>query len=844
MAWRAGDVSFAAYFLTIVALGALLAFPPLARLWSEAHPWWLLVLTTLFVVIGLSQLALALVHRVASLFIAPAALPRMDFRAGIPVNARTLVVVPTLLGDESDAETLAEELEVRFLANRDPHLHFALLTDFPDWHEETRASDARVLDAACAAIETLNRRHAGEGGDIFYLLHRPRVWNEGQSAWIGFERKRGKLGDLNALIRGGSTERFSRIVGDPQPLRGVRYVITLDTDTRLPRDAARELVATMEHPLNRPRYREDGGLVVGGYGILQPRIGSTLPVEGVSSYAAIFGGDAGLDPYTRAVSDTYQDAFAEGSFIGKGIYDVDAFERILGDRFPDNRILSHDLLEGSYIRSGLATDVEFYERYPQSYLVDIARRYRWIRGDWQIAEWLFPTVPIAGGRREKNPLSALSRWKIFDNLRRSLVPVALTGLLVLGWFFLSGPLYWTLIVLEIVLLPALLDVALSLAQRSAETPFGQHLTSNARDAWRRFGQVVFSAACLPFEAWLSLDAIARTWWRVHVSRRRLLQWVASGTIERRVRHRLVGAVFVMWTAPLMALAMGAALLYLHANFAVAAPWLVLWLIAPLLAWWLSRVPDDSAQALDARQVAFVRNVARRTWAFFERFVGEEDHWLPPDNYQEQPIAKVAHRTSPTNIGLSLLANLAARDFGYVTLGELLARCSHTMQTLQGLARYRGHFYNWYDTTTLQPLYPLYVSTVDSGNLIAHLLTLRQGLLELIEAPLPTHATLAGIADTFAVLQDSTPTAHADRLNAFAAALKTAMAGDEAIGPHAMITTLRSLAQHAEAVHAEFMAIDDELASEWAGKLKRQCAAHLAEWIELLPDATSPITGEG
>jgi cellobiose phosphorylase len=843
LAWRPGDVAFASYFLTIVAMGALLAFPPLSHLWSDAIPLWLRALATVFTVIGLSQLALALVNRVASLFIAPIALPRMDFRAGIPEAARALVVVPTLLGSESEAETLAEELEVRFLANRDPHLHFALLTDFPDWYEETRPSDASVLEAASVAIETLNRRHAGEGRDIFYLLHRSRTWNEGQRAWIGFERKRGKLGDLNALLRSGATERFSRIVGDPAQLRGIRYVITLDTDTRLPRDAARQLVATMEHPLNRPRYSEDGRLVIGGYGILQPRIGSTLPAEGVSPYAATFGGDAGLDPYTRAVSDTYQDVFGEGSFIGKGIYDVDAFERILGERFPDNRILSHDLLEGSYIRSGLATDVEFYERYPQSYLVDIARRYRWIRGDWQIAEWLFPFVPLAGGRRERNPLSALSRWKIFDNLRRSLVPVALTGLLVLGWFFLPTPLYWTAIVLEIVLLPPLLDIALTLAQRSNETSIAQHLAINARDAGRRLVQIVFTAACLPFEAWQSIDAIARTWWRVHVSRRRLLQWVASGTVERRDRHRLIGAVRAMWIAPVAALAIGAGLLYLRTNFLIAAPWLALWLIAPVLAWRLSCVPDDSAQALDRSQIVFVRNVARRTWAFFERFVGEEDHWLPPDNYQEQPIAKVAHRTSPTNIGLSLLANLAARDFGYLTLRDLLDRCMRTLETLQGLARYRGHLYNWYDTTTLQPLYPLYVSTVDSGNLIAHLLTLRQGLLELIEAPLPSRATFAGIADTFAVLQDSTPAAHGERLMAFAETLRAVNASDDAISPRSMITTLRDLAQHADALHAAFLSIDDDAASEWSGKLKRQCAGMLAELLELLPNAAAPASGD-
>ena len=831
-AFRPGSAAFASYFFPVIALGLLLAVAPLVHLWESSTPTSIRLIAAFCAIVALSQLAVALINRAALLIATPRALPRMDFRRGIPADAPALVVVPTLLGSVAEAAELAEDIEIRFLANRDPNLRFALLTDFPDWHEETKDTDAPILDAATAAIEALNRRY---GADMFYLLHRPRLWDESERAWIGFERKRGKLSDLNALLRGGARDRFARLVGDIEALEGTRYVITLDTDTRLPRDTARQLVATMEHPLNRPRYDETLRIVVRGYGILQPRIGNALPPEGTSPYAGLFAGDVGIDPYTRAVSDTYQDLFAEGSFIGKGIYDVDAFERVLGGRFPDNRILSHDLLEGCYARSGLTTDIEFYERYPQSYLVDVKRRHRWIRGDWQIAAWLFAKVPVRESRRERNPLSALSHWKIFDNLRRSLVPVALLALLLMGWFVLPTPAFWTALVLEIVLVPPLVEVALTAARRSVESTVLQHLSWLAREAWRRSAQILFAAACLPFEAWLSIDAIARTFWRVHVSHRRLLQWATTSSVERSERPRLAAAARRMWIAPATAIVVGAALFALGANPWFALPWLALWALAPFFAWRSSVVSADPSQSLRPDQIAFVRNVARRTWAFFERFVGAEDHWLAPDNYQEHPIAKIAHRTSPTNIGLSLLANLAAYDFGYLSLRGLIERTGRTLETLRHLDRHRGHFYNWYDTTSLQPLQPLYVSTVDSGNLIAHLLTLRQGLLECIEAPVLRNAVFAGLADTLAVVRDGMPAADAEHWTPFADALAE-VDTKAVLSPRRMHAALTRLSELAAAANRAMTPTDDPVLLEWRNHPQRQCDAALADLIELVPAA--------
>ncbi len=538
-------------------------------------------------------------------------------------------------------------------------------------------------------------------------------------------------------------------------LRDVRYVITLDSDSQLPRDSARELVATMEHLLNRPRFDANRNVVTGGYGILQPRVASALPQGGTSQYARLFGGEAGIDPYTRAVSDTYQDLFGEGSFIGKGIYDVDAFERVTeqtvsGQPDPQPRP-ARRLLRPLRPRDR----IELYEEYPQSYLVDAKRRHRWIRGDWQIAEWLFPYVPAAEGTRVRNPLSALSRWKIFDNLRRSLVPIALVALLVLAWFALPSPAFWTALVVEILVVPMIVDLALTLAGPKEDGDAFELLKGFLGDAAHRLAQIVVSAALLPFEAWLSIDAIVRTYWRVHVSHRRLLQWTASSNVEARDHNRLGSALTAMWVAPLASIAIGLGLFH-RASFWQALPWLIAWFLSPLIAWLLSAAPRARAQTLDAAQVLFLRNVARRTWRFFEQFVGAEDHWLPPDNYQEHPIAKTAHRTSPTNIGLYLLSTLAAHDFGYLSLSELIERLTRTFETLERLPRHLGHFYNWYSTTTLQPLAPLYVSTVDSGNLIAHLLTLRQGLLERRNAPVVSLSVLGALRDALSVAMQVEP----------------------------------------------------------------------------------------
>jgi hypothetical protein len=858
---------------------------------ADEAPTWLFPILIVLVVLATSQLAVTLVNWLASLLATPHALPRLDFSVGIPPQARTLVVTPTMLGGARGIESLIESLEVRFLANRDAHLHFGLLTDLHDAPTETLPGDRALIDLAAQGVAALNAKYPRAGSDTFFLFHRPRRWNPRAGVWMGYERKRGKLSDLNALLRGGedagmrwgagraeagatsgaesgaepgegkaprSDARFSQIIGDRLVLAKVRYVITLDTDTQLPRDAAREMVGAMEHPLNRARFDPDSGRVREGYGILQPRVAVSLPGANRSRFARLHGQDAGIDPYTRAISDLYQDWFQEGSFIGKGIYAVDAFEEALDDHFPENRILSHDLLEGCYARSGLLSDVQLYEDYPACYSADVSRRYRWIRGDWQIAQWLLPRVPGRDGRLRPNPISALSRWKLADNLRRSLVPAALTALAVLGLMLLPEPAVWALAVPGILLIPALLAAIPSALRKPGDLRWAAHLAAAGRAAGQRLVQALFTLACLPYEAYFSLDAVIRTLWRLLVSRRGLLEWTSSGDLERR-RRGLAAFYRIMWIAPALALITGVvAALREPMALVAAAPVLLPWLAAPLIAWWMSRPLEQREAQLTAEQDGFLHVSARRTWAFFETFVGADDHWLPPDNVQEHPAAAVAHRTSPTNMGLSLLANLAAYDFGYLPAGGLLARTGAALRTMAGLQRHRGHFFNWYDTRSLAPLVPYYVSSVDSGNLAGHLSTLQPGLLALIDAPILNPRWRDGIGDTLKTLTDALRAdAESGRRGVLPAPLVRFQKTFEtacAVPPSSLseaCACLDALTVQAEQAVREADAVredggegegEDELTA-WTRRLALQCRAMLDDLLFLAPWLAAAAEGE-
>lgn len=685
----------------------------------------------------------------------PRQLPKMDFREKIPADCTTMVVVPALISGEDEVDFLLHQIEQHYLSHSDSHVRYALLTDFSDAQAEHRPEDKALLNKARHGIKGLNRTYAQGDETLFYLFHRRRLWNPAEEAWMGWERKRGKLAEFNRLVLGASLEETSYVetVGDLDFFSEVRFVITLDADTVLSRGATHRMIATLAHPLNRARFDEETGEVVAGYTVLQPRTEVRPTAVNRSRFTRIFAGDMGLDLYTCAVSDVYQDLFGEGIYVGKGIYDVAAFERSLRQRVPESALLSHDLFEGVHGRAALVTDIVLYEDYPPTYLAHARRLHRWVRGDWQLLPWLGPRVPKEGGGTLPNRLSLIDRWRIVDNLRRSLRAPALLAFLIGSWLVLPGSAWiWTLLILVLSATPVL---------RGALTAFVRRLragepTVQTLSLWTEAARWLCSLIFLPYEALLMVDAIGTTLVRLFISHKRLLQWATAAHTVRIFGRK--SRIRTLWPrmrgASLLAAVLILALLLFAPNALwVAAPLLLMWLVSPFVALWLDEAPGRVEVPLTVGQQQDLRCLARRTWFFFEQFVGPDDHWLPPDHFQEQPRGLVAHRTSPTNIGMLLLSTLAAYELGYVDLLNLMVRLRSTFDSLDQLERYRGHFLNWYETRNLTPLDPRYVSTVDSGNLAAALWTLAQGLQRVTTLPVLHWQRWQGLADALNILSE-------------------------------------------------------------------------------------------
>jgi cyclic beta-1,2-glucan synthetase len=772
-----------------------------------------LVGVALLVMVPASEVVIQLLQRLISALIPPRRLPRLELDA-VPESARTMVIVPTLLDSVERVAHLVSHLEVQALGNLDPHVHFALLSDFLDAPTESLPQDEEILEAARSGIAALNARHADGGADRFFLFHRLRQWNEQEGLWMGWERKRGKIEEFNRLLRGATDTSFAVAVGDLSVLPQIKYCITLDSDTRLPRGVARELVGIITHPLNRPTFDPKVGRVTQGYGILQPRISVTFMSAAGSLFARLYAGHTGVDPYTTAVSDTYQDLFAEGIFTGKGLYDVDAFTASLEDSVPENALLSHDLFEGLHARVALVSDVELVDDYPSSVLSHARRQHRWVRGDWQILFWLFPFAPSPRGLR-RNTLPIIGRWKILDNLRRSLFSPTLLAFLVAGWMVLPGARWaWTVAAVGAAasqLLPVAARLLIGPGRSQASRVF---LANLRRDTITALAQIFLSLIFLVFHAIDSAHAIVVTLARVVVTKRRLLEWETAAATAARATglagYRGVrGFAAEMVASPATAGALTTAILaWRPGALPIATPFLLLWAAAPVVAYWLSVPVGERVRPLADHERRLLRCTARKTWRYFETFVTDADGWLPPDNYQEsEEVTRLARRTSPTNIGMAMLSALAAHDLGYITTDDMVNRLEHTVDTLEGLERHRGHFLNWYDTATLAPLHPRYVSTVDSGNLAAALIAIVQGLLALEPTPQSRQQRLEGLADA------------ADLLAAASAA------NDPALGSRETLTAVNRLAR-AIVSSARTDAPDDAVASiqESAGPLAGLVAA--------------------
>ncbi len=731
-----------------LATGSLVAI----CLWSLTPPatsLGFLLLSTLLLMLPSSQSAVQILDYIITAFLPPEILPKLDFSKSVPADCVTLVTVPTLLLNEKQVRALAEDMEVRFLGNHDPNIHFAILSDLPDSYHLAR-EESPLIELCSSLVNELNEKYAGQGKGSFLMFHRHRVYNPRESGWMGWERKRGKLLDLNKLLRG-QYDSFPVKVGDLSILSKVQFVITLDTDTELPRGAAQRMIGTLAHPLNRAIIDPETNIVVAGYGILQPRVGVSVQSTVRSRLATIYAGETGLDIYTRAVSDAYQDLYGEGSFTGKGIYEVDTIHQVLDGRFPRNALLSHDLIEGAYSRAGLVSDIEVIEDYPSHYSAYNRRKHRWLRGDWQIAGWLRSTVLDESGARVPNPISMISRWKILDNLRRSLVEPATFLLLMFGWLLPGGRhVAWTAAALSLLALPMLFQFAGSVVRALAERK-AVILRDAAHALFATCFTTLLTLVFLVHQTLLAVDAVVRAVFRRTVSRERLLEWETAAESEAATRITPVDR-YLDW---LPAIAVGIIALVWRAQpsaLPAALPIVLLWASSKFVSVWLNRSPIPPQADMPRKDLRFLRTSALHIWRYFAEFCTEEHHWLIPDNVQEEPPA-VAARVSPTNLGLLLNAQQVACEFGYITVAEMAQQTQRTLSTLARLPKHRGHLLNWYDTRTLEALAPQFVSSVDSGNLLASLWTLQQGCLARLQTPVLQPCLANGLVDYFATLAD-------------------------------------------------------------------------------------------
>jgi cyclic beta-1,2-glucan synthetase len=763
------------------------------------------------VLLPASTLAVTFILWLVTMLVPPRLLPKLEFEAAFPDECRTAVVIPTLVASVPDARHQLECLERHFLANPEPAAQFVLLSDFPDASGEHEASDAAILTALVADIRRLNQKY---GTKPFHVLHRPRRFNAAEGVWMAWERKRGKLEEFNRLLAGDPATSFTLHEGDQTTLVGIRYVVTLDVDTVLPKGALARLIGTLAHPLNRAEFDEESGRVRTGYTVLQPRVEISPECGNRSQFARWFTGDTAIDIYSHAVSDVYQDLFGSGIYVGKGAYDVEAFRRSLEGRAPENTLASHDLFEGIHGRAALATDIVLYEAFPRQYLEFTRRQHRWIRGDWQLLPWLGRSVPGTAGRLLRNRLAWIDRWKILDNLRRSLLPPALVTMLVAGWLILPGhPALWTLLG---ILAPSghiFTDLVTGFARGRRRSAFAGTLQRLSDHAGRWLLLLMF----LPYDAAVATDAIARTLVRLFVTRRRLLQWTSAARTSEELAagdtRRFIWRQ--MRIAPTLAVAVLAAVVTFRAQaLPVALPLLIIWFVAPEVAYVLGHPRRLPGRRLDADDRLPLRRVARRTWRYFEVFVGPDDQWLPPDNFQEQPRGEVAHRTSPTNIGMMFLSSLAASDLGYIGLDDLRSRLTNSLDTLARLDRYRGHLLNWYDTRTLEPLTPRYVSTVDSGNLAVSLLALKEGCLELADGPALRASQWRGLSDVVRLLDEAVGRLH--------------LGSEEALAVRGCLDTVETRAAKAEDCPSAWEAALRDLVECDVPNLDRHLLAAVAE----------------
>lgn len=722
-----GTIIFGTAFLTFLIAGL--------NYYEDGNlPLWKYIVALIVILIPSSEIFISILNWSINKLTEPRFVPKMEFKEGIPEEYSTVVVIPTLLNDVDRVKSLVKDIEVYYLANEEKNLYFALLGDFKDSDKEHEENDDLIVETALKSIKELNSRYSDDEKDIFYFFNRYRQYNEKEGIWLGWERKRGKLMEFNLLLRGDKDTSYNVASGEVSNLYGVKYVITLDADTQLPRDSAKLLIGSMAHILNRPYIDEESKRVVRGHGLMQPRVSVGALSANKTLHSSIFSGETGIDRYTGAISDVYEDLFDEGIFTGKGIYDIDTFNKMLKDQIPENSVLSHDLLEGSYVRAALVTDIELIDGYPAYYNSSSKRLHRWVRGDWQLLPWLF----------KKNSLNKLSRWKIFDNLRRSLLAPSIIILIIMSMILFDMPDKWLAIALISLLCPIFFDVS-----EAVISPIkGISLSGKVSSGKNAIEQFFLIFSFLPYQAYMMLDAIVRTLYRLFVSKKHMLQWETAADVEANSGKELSDYIRSMWVGSAISIFI---LLIAFQNSLdlgfLILPSCVIWLFSPWLAYNISIEKENREKEINEEEKETLRRLSRKTWAYFEDFVADENNWLAPDNYQEDPDKGLANRTSPTNMGMGITSNIVAYDLGYIGIVELQERLEKVISSMESLETYRGHFYNWYDTKTKAPLHPRYISTVDSGNLVSYIWLTIEALSEYIEQPIFNRSIVVGLGDT-------------------------------------------------------------------------------------------------
>jgi len=708
------------------------------------------LIAAVVVIIPVSEMAISMINWVVCRVKKPAIFPRLDLKNGIPSNLSTMVVIPALLSDQKRVVELMENMENHYLGNKEANLYFALIGAFKDSDFEINKEDKSVILEASNRIIALNTKYAQGKKDIFYFYNRQRTFNEIDQTWTGWERKRGALMEFNELLLGSKDTSFTFYSNELIPDANIKYVITLDADTVLPLGMVKKMIGTMAHPLNKPIIDPQKGIVTKGYGLMQPKVSFDSDSSNKSVFSRIYTGQEGLDPYASAISDVYQDLFDEGIFTGKGIYDLNVFQTVLKGKLPENAILSHDLLEGSFLRAALVSDLELVDAYPSKFNSFVARLHRWIRGDWQLVPWLLRSIYNKENTLIPNPLSHISKWKITDNLRRSLLTPAVMVLIALGLSILPGPgAFWVGLGIAAMGLPLVLSLLTRIFSNGFKNDSIKRHLSGFFGLKASIFQFVLGIVFLPYQAYLALHAIVVTMTRVFITKKNMLEWVTSSDADQAQPNSMKSYISTMGLSVMIGIGITTLTYYLKPeSVALRGVLLLTWLLSPVIAYIISKDDLKRVDPLEDSALIDLRIIARKTWRYFEEFANSKNNYLAPDNFQEEPFIGVAYKTSPTNIGLGLMATLTARDMGYLGLIEMVEQLSRTIGTMEKMEKWNGHLYNWYDTSTLEPLFPKYVSTVDSGNLICYLTTLVQGLNEFFEKPLIDTAFARGLNDTF------------------------------------------------------------------------------------------------